>query len=745
MRHLLAASLSFCLSLWSSGSAAEHVQERHKSLPSASRSDLKAQPNINSGKSAATVNSAGQASGELELEAAIEVLFRGRRTQAHADLYKALDLVKRSGNTALVARAHYFIGVVEGDLGRDAPARFAFDSARSLSRQSGWLSLESFAVRGLADLEEEQGNLVQARELYQEAIKLAQQDDDPKGLANAQYGLAELEQRQGNSEAALQAMRSSLASATKSNYDQGVVNALTALGRFQLQAGTLDGAIKSYDAADKLHIQLRDRLGHARVKLGLGDIKRLQQKPKEARQFYEDANLLYLAEQFVVGQGNAQRRLAGLYAEHPDLSEGGNPGNSRSGPARQALSKAIDLYKTADASPGLANAYFELADIDMAEQAYGNAAKNYGLAFEHYKARQDTTGQANVMTKLDLIRMQAYNAAVTAENLQIQAAAQADSKPALAIELWTQAEQEYRKLLDVLPDRPITLTNWGLLLTHMAQLLTREKLPKAGDVWKRALEKYDLALQLNPSFISAIFQKGVTLQLYAEAVEPIDVKGADALRQRAVAQYAQVLAQPAEVFHTMLLTAITQPEKTTKQKLAEFMASQVRPNTEPEFRHSRYGAANNWSNILQQQAQAVVKNDLPAARELLRQSYGKSQLAIQIEPPGHNALSNWAVALMVEHKALLNIEPLEAAKVLLQARNLLLPAATQAPDVLAYNLACTYALEGNAKDTVFWLKKARLGGDAVRQSDVLDDQDFNSIRQEPEFLAWFKSLKSIQK
>ena len=40
---------------------------------------------------------------------------------------------------------------------------------------------------------------------------------------------------------------------------------------------------------------------------------------------------------------------------------------------------------------------------------------------------------------------------------------------------------------------------------------------------------------------------------------------------------------------------------------------------------------------------------------------------MQIEPSGYAALSNWAAALMVEHKALLDSELMGAAKVVLGA------------------------------------------------------------------------------
>ena len=734
-------SLSFCLCLWSSGAGAELAQTPKIFIPptppSAIAADSTAEPTKTS-------------SGEIELEAAIKTLFKGRRTQARNDLYTALELVKRSGDNSLLGRAYYFIGIVESDFGFDAAARTAFSLARRLSQQEGELSLESFAVRGLADLEEEQGNLLQARELYQKAIELAQQGAEPKGLANALFGLANLEQRQNKTEAAIATMRSSLDTSKKANYKQGMVNAWTSLARFQLEAGALDGATKSYNSAYQLHMELRDRLGQARLKLGLGDLKKRQNKLKEARQFYEDAHLLYLAEQFALGQANAQLRLARLHAEHPKLSGRGNAGGRRKDAVRQVLNKAIDLYKTVDSPPGLPTAYCELAELEMGEQDYASAAKNYALAFEHYTARQDSAGQANVLKRLGFIRAVADEAAASAQAFHNKAAAAAKNNPVLAIQLWTKAEQQYKKSLAAMPKQPMTLTNWGLALTNWAEVLTRENLPDTGNLWSLALEKYDGALQLDSHFASAIFQKGVTLQLYADALELADAGHAKVLRHRAMTQYEHVLAQPEKLSDALAATEETTKtagysKMATKQQLAEILSSQTRPNTASELRHLRFGAANNWSYVLIQQAKTEVKNDLPAARALLQLSYAKSELALQIEPPGYSALNNWAAALMTEHWALLNTEPHEAAKVLLKARNLLLPAANLAPETLAYNLACTYALEARAEEAVFWLQKAMQAGDSIKQSDIVNDQDFNLIRQNPQFLAWFYSLKNTQK
>ncbi len=680
-----------------------------------------------------------ESDGEAELNKAIDDLNRGRRSQARTDLYAVLALLQKSGNTALSAQAYYHIGIVEGDLNRVAEARQAFEASRSLSQEVNWLQCDSYAARGLADLEQKLGNITQARRLYQEALELSKQAKDLEGLANAQYALGELELLQGNDKAALVLMRYSLESAKKENYQQGIVNAWAGIGSVQLQIGSLSAAFKAYDTARELHERLRDRLGQADTKLGLGNIKRLQNKPNEARKYFEDANLLYLAEQFILGQGNAQLGLGRLDSALEGHAEA----------AREAFIKAISLYEAADNALGLANAHFDLAQLDFKEHQYESAGNNYTISLKHYQTKQDKVGQANVIKKLgDLRKAQEQNreigknsvsvnaANIAAETFHKQAKAKVRSNPILAIKLWAKADQEFRKSLKEKPNQPFGLTNWGIVLTNMAHESRKKNLSGSEALWTQALEKYDASLQLEPNFTPTIFEKGVTLHHYADAVAQANNHRATALWQQAITQYDQVLSKLEDTAKTDGASALAAP----KNWSATFV-SQANSQDEGVIRLSRFGAANNWGLVLLRQASLSVKDDISTRRDLLHQSYDKFALAIKIEPPGYEALSNWTSALILERNYLIRTEPEKAAKILRQARDSLLAVANQAPGYLRYNLACTYALDGMADEAVVWLKKAQLAGESIRQSDMLNESDMELIRKKPQFIAWFKSLK----
>jgi tetratricopeptide (TPR) repeat protein len=607
-----------------------------------------------------------------------------------------------------------------------------------LSQEVKWLQCESYATRGLADLEQKLGNMTRARRLYQEALRLSRQANDPKGLANAQYTLGDLELLQSNHKAALDLMRSSLATAKRGKYKQGIVNAWAGIGAVQLEIGDLNAAFKAYDTARELHTWMRDRMGQADTKLGLGKVKRLQNKPDEARKYFEDANLLYLAEQFILGQGNAQLDLGRLDSTLVGRAEA----------ARDVFSKAIKLYETAGNALGLANAHFDLAQLNVKEHQYEAAAKNYLIALQHYKTKQNKLGQAKVLKKLEDLRKTeerskqigeksdlANAANLLAEGFHTRAQAKLSSDPALAIKLWKKADQQYEISLQAKPDQYMALTDWGIVLTHLALESTRRSLLGAEVFWQRALDKYDLSLELNhddPIFTATVFEKGFTLMNYGDATETSDADFSNTLRLRAIAQFKQVLDRFSDSF----------ADKSRDQGAI----SQTQSRIEVERQYAHFGAANNWGFILVRQAKSRMKNDVDARRDFLRQAYDKFALAAKIEPPGYDAITNWASALITERDYLIRTEPEEAAKILRQARDMLLSQVDQASGGLLYNLACTYALDGMADEAVLWFKKAQRAGESIRQSDMLNESDVDSIRKNPQFVAWFKSLdKSLDK
>ena len=86
---------------------------------------------------------------------------------------------------------------------------------------------------------------------------------------------------------------------------------------------------------------------------------------------------------------------------------------------------------------------------------------------------------------------------------------------------------------------------------------------------------------------------------------------------------------------------------------------------------------------------------------------------------------------MLKYKALLNSELMDVAKILLEAKNLLSPAASQTREILAYSLAFTYVHKGRAVEAVFWLEKAKWAGNSVKQGDSVNGQGSYRICQNP--------------
>ena len=58
----------------------------------------------------------------------------------------------------------------------------------------------------------------------------------------------------------------------------------------------------------------------------------------------------------------------------------------------------------------------------------------------------------------------------------------------------------------------------------------------------------------------------------------------------------------------------------------------------------------------------------------------------------------------------------------------------------AYNLACLEAKLGNVAEAVRWLQLSVSAGEHLSKSKAAAEKDFDRIRQQPEFIAYFESL-----
>ena len=147
-------------------------------------------------------------------------------------------------------------------------------------------------------------------------------------------------------------------------------------------------------------------------------------------------------------------------------------------------------------------------------------------------------------------------------------------------------------------------------------------------------------------------------------------------------------------------------------------------------------ALNNWGNALT--AQAKTKRGVEADR-LFGEAYGKYADALKIKPDDHEKLNNWGIALSEQAKTK---QGADADRLFSETRKKFMKARAIKVGPASYCLACLEALLRNAKESIHWLQDAMAAGEALTAKRIADETDFDSIRNDPQFSAFIKTLKA---
>ena len=107
----------------------------------------------------------------------------------------------------------------------------------------------------------------------------------------------------------------------------------------------------------------------------------------------------------------------------------------------------------------------------------------------------------------------------------------------------------------------------------------------------------------------------------------------------------------------------------------------------------------------------------------------------------HEAAQNWGASLLHERSALVANDTNAASEILERALTLLQSHAQSAPAGVAYNLACCFALKGDVPEALKWLECSAKAGTLPVKSKIQTDIEFDGIRQDSRFIAWFNKLE----
>lgn len=345
--------------------------------------------------------------------------------------------------------------------------------------------------------------------------------------------------------------------------------------------------------------------------------------------------------------------------------------------------------------------------------------------------------------RLDSNKHEAANNWGNALGVKARAMAKVDLEEARR--LWAQAGEKYAQALLIKPDKHQTAFNWGSMLDEEARALAKLDLKEARRLWAWAGEKFAQALRIKPDTYDAANNSGIALGHEAQVLAETDLVEARKLWAQAGEKFAQALRIKVDmhdaannggcVLHKEAQAlAVTDLEEARKlwaqagEKFAQALG----------LKSDLHDVANNWGIALGHEAKALAKTDLVEARTLWTRAGEKYAQALRIKKDKHEAVNSWVVDLLSEFNALCKIGQVVAAGGVLQrATDLLETQCTQYPDatpVLAYNLACCYALAGRTADALFQLELARQAG--ALPEHWAKDEDLAGIRRSPEYMQW---------
>ena len=254
--------------------------------------------------------------------------------------------------------------------------------------------------------------------------------------------------------------------------------------------------------------------------------------------------------------------------------------------------------------------------------------------------------------------------------------------------LYRDAINKYKQAIDIKPDMFEAFSNWGAVLADIAKLKSGSEVE---ELYRDAIAKYEKALEFNPDLPEAYFNWGVSLSNIAELNTGTEAE---------------------ELYRD----AIVKLEKSIALK-PDDMAYLI------------------WGMLLASIAKLKSGEE---AIKLYREAIAKFEKALKLNPDMPKAYSNWGAALADIAKLKSGSEK---EKLLQEAIELLEKQEEKNPGYYLYNLACLYSLLNDKSKAVQYLHKCKKAGHLPKKDIILNDEDFNNISIEPEFIEFLSELE----
>jgi hypothetical protein len=114
--------------------------------------------------------------------------------------------------------------------------------------------------------------------------------------------------------------------------------------------------------------------------------------------------------------------------------------------------------------------------------------------------------------------------------------------------------------------------------------------------------------------------------------------------------------------------------------------------------------------------------------------------ALILKPDKHEAAHNLGVALLSEAEAIRDVNQDRSNELLNQALRMLGEHARDAPELVAYILACVYGLGGNVEYCLKWLEVCKAHNKLPNCELLRAERYLDPVRNDPAFIEWFKQV-----
>ncbi|WP_339786519.1 SIR2 family protein [uncultured Imperialibacter sp.] len=335
-----------------------------------------------------------------------------------------------------------------------------------------------------------------------------------------------------------------------------------------------------------------------------------------------------------------------------------------------------------------------------------------------------------------------------------------------AEELYQQAFEKFKKVIEIRPDEPEAFHSWGAYLGELADI---KEGTEAEVLYQQAFEKFKKVIEIKPSKHEALYNWGTALGSLAESKEG---KEAEGLYQQAFEKFkkaVEIKPDKHEAFNNWG-TALGNLAKTKEGKEAEDLYQQAVEKFKKaiEIKPDKHDAFNNWGTVLGNLAETKEGKE---AENLYQEAFEKFKKAIEVKPDKHEAFNNWGTVLTNlaktkkgeeaeglyqqafakfkkaieispnEHEAFNNLgtalgnlaktkEGKEAEEWYQQAFEKFKKAIELGG--ISYNLSCAYALKREKENALKYLSIALLRSE-IDADFVLNDEDWKGYLNDPDF------------